>query len=228
MDEPWWYAAPSILRHLHLDANGRGFIFERMRMISVWLCILTLAAVAVPRARAQDAATQAQLDKISGEIQDVQDSLAQQDKRITALEQKISDLAEKTSQPTGNDYASSDDLKTLAEKVQEIDKKRQEDNQKILQALEKLGKGGGFHKPDISPTPTPTDNNNDTGTTPTANGPQQGYYYTIAPGNTLSAIAKAYHAQGIKVTVADILKANPGLNPNSLIVGKKIWIPAAQ
>lgn len=199
-----------------------------MRTISVWFCILTLAAIAVPRAHGQDAATQAQLDKITGDIQNVEDQLAQQDKRITALEQKINDLQDKLNQPGGNDYASAADLKNLAEQVQEIDKKRQEDNQKILSALEKLGGGGKFHKPDLTPTPTPIDNNNVAGPAPAATGPQQGYYYTIAPGNTLSAIAKAYRAQGVKVTVDDILKANPGLNPNALIVGKKIFIPAPQ
>jgi LysM repeat protein len=198
-----------------------------MKTISVWFCILTLATAAAPRVRAQDAATQAQLDKISGQIQDVQDALAQQDKRITTLEQKIGDLQEKTSQPTGNDYASTDDLKKLAEKVQEIDRKRQEDNQKILEVIAKLGHGGGSHKPDLAPTETPTDNGTP-GPAANSGGPQQGYYYTIAPGNTLSAIAKAYRAQGVKVSVEEILKANPGLSANSLIVGKKIFIPAPQ
>ena len=32
-------------------------------------------------------------------------------------------------------------------------------------------------------------------------------------------------AKGVKVTTTQILAANPGLNPNSLIVGKKIFIP---
>ena len=62
--------------------------------------------------------------------------------------------------------------------------------------------------------------------TPTATGPQKGYDYTIQRGDTLLAIAKAYREQGIKVTTDQILKANPGLDPKSLIVGKKIFIPA--
>jgi Tfp pilus assembly protein FimV len=57
--------------------------------------------------------------------------------------------------------------------------------------------------------------------------PQKGYDYTIAPGDTLSAIAKAYRAQGVKVTTAQIIAANPKLNPNALIAGKKIFIPDA-
>jgi TolA-binding protein len=200
-----------------------------MRTISVWICLLTLTIAFAPRAGAQDAATQAQLDKITGEIQDVQDSLNSQDKRISDLEKKISDMQEKLSTPAGNDFASADDLKKLAEQVQEIDGKRQKDNQKILDILEKLSKGGGFHRP--PPSDTPVSTSTDTGpSTQTSNtgGPQNGYEYTIAPGNTLAAIVKAYRAQGVKVTVDEILKANPGLNPNKLIVGKKIFIPAAQ
>lgn len=203
-----------------------------MRTISIWLCIFTLAAVAAHRAHAQDAATQAQLDKLSGEIQDVQDALAQQDKRISALEQKISDLQEKASQPSGNDYASADDLKKLAAQVQEIDKKREDDNQKILKAIEQLSRHGAIeplHKSqDGLQTLSTSTGNNSPGTTPAPTGPQQGYDYVIASGDTLSAIAKQCRAQGVKVTVNDILKANPGLNPNALIVGKKIFIPAPQ
>jgi LysM repeat protein len=191
-----------------------------MKTISLWFGIFALVALVAPRAPAQDSATQQQLDQLSGQIQSIQDSLTQQDKRITALESKISDLEEKANQPGGNNYASADDLKNLAQQVQDIDKKRQEDNQKILQAIKELSKGGGGHAeaPDISPTPT----------TPGAGGPQNGYNYTIQPGNTLSAIAKAYRAQGIKVTVSQILAANPGLNANNLIVGKTIFIPAPQ
>ena len=35
----------------------------------------------------------------------------------------------------------------------------------------------------------------------------------------------AYRANGVKVTVAEVLKANPGLNPNKLRVRQKIYIP---
>jgi LysM repeat protein len=197
-----------------------------MKTISLGLVTFALIAAFMPRVSAQDAATQAELDKLSGQIQDVQDSLAAQDKRIEAIEKKVGDMQDQVNKPAGNDFASTDDLKKLAEQVQEIDKKRQEDNQKILDAIGKLGKtgGGDYHKPDISPNPPPVNN------TPTANNgsPQQGYEYTIAPGNTLSAIAKAYRAQGVKVSVAQILAANPGLSANNLIVGKKIFIPAPQ
>jgi LysM repeat protein len=202
-----------------------------MKTISCWFLIFTLMAAVTPRARAQDSATQQQLDQLSSSIQDIQTSLTQQNNRITDLESKISAMQDKLNAPGGNDYASSDDLKKLSEQVQEIDKKREEDNEKILAALEKLGKGGGGgdlrHSPDVTPITAPTGN----GQTPNAGnagGPQNGYNYIIQDGNTLSAIAKAYQAKGIKVSVKQILAANPGLDPKNLIVGKTIFIPAPQ
>ena len=57
-------------------------------------------------------------------------------------------------------------------------------------------------------------------------GKESGYEYKVAAGDTLLIIAKAYRDQGIKVTSEQILKANPGLDPKSLKVGQKIFIPA--
>ena len=198
-----------------------------MKTISLWFGIFAIVALIAPRAPAQDSATQQQLDQLSGQIQSIQDSLTAQDKRITALESKISDMEDKVNQPGGNNYASADDLKNLAQQVQEIDKKRQEDNQKILKAIQELGKGGGGHAEPLNITPN-TSNTGNTATSGGAGGQQNGYNYTIQQGNTLSAIAKAYRAQGIKVTVSQIEAANPGLTPNNLIVGKTIFIPAPQ
>ena len=176
-------------------------------------------------ARGQDAATQEQMGKLSGQIQDLLESRDAQAKQISALEKEIGDLRDKLNQPAvANDSASAEDLKKLAAQVQEIDKKRQADNEQILKAIEKLGKAGagsGGHKSSPSASSaTPTDN-----PTSAAGGTEKGHPYTIAAGDTVAAIAKAYRAQGVKVTTAQILAANPGLNPNSLIVGKKIFIP---
>jgi LysM repeat protein len=185
--------------------------------------------VFTPRAPAQDAATQAQLDKITGDIQDIEDQLHSQGQQISDLQKKVSEMQDKLSTPAANNSASADDLKQLAEQVQEIDKKRQEDNQKILDALEKLSKGGGFHRPPPSESQSgTTSGTSDSAPTTNNGGPQNGYEYTIASGDTLTAIVKAYRAQGVKVTLDQVLKANPGLNPKNLIVGKKIFIPAPQ
>ena len=201
-----------------------------MRKISLWLFIFVFAVFTSSLARAQEDATQQQIDKLSGQIQDLLDAQAAQGKRMDALEKEIGDLRDKLSQPAASDGASADDLKKLAGQVQEIDKKRQSDNELILKEIEKLGKvSGGTASHKLSPaaaTPPPTapaDNS-----TAPASGPQKGYEYEVKAGDTLSAIAKACRAQGVKVTSDQIQAANPGLNPKNLIVGKKIFIPAPQ
>jgi nucleoid-associated protein YgaU len=189
-----------------------------MRKISLWLFVFVFTA---SLARAQDAATQQQIDQIVGKMQDLAEAQAAQGKRLDAVEKGISDLQDKLNQPAANNSASADDLKKLAEQVQEIDKKRQADNDQIMKTIEKLGKTGSVSPP--SHRMSPTVSTNDPGAT--ASGPQKGYDYTIAANDTVLGIAKAYRAQGVKVTSTQILAANPGLNPNSLIVGKKIFIP---
>jgi len=192
-----------------------------MKTIPFWLLIFAFVAFTAGSASGQADATQQQIDQINGKIQDLIDAQAAQGKRLAALEKSISDLQDKLNQPAANNSASADDLKKLTEKVQEIDRNRQEDNKKILDTLEKLGKGGTVsttsHKPPVVSTENPT---------PAASGPQKGYYYEVKNGDTLSAIAKAYSAElKIKLTAEQIQAANPGLNPKNLVVGKKVFIP---
>jgi LysM repeat protein len=178
-------------------------------------------------ASAQDTAAQQQIDKLSGQVQDLMDAQVAQGKRIEALEKEIGDLQGQANQPAAN-TANPDDLKKLAEQVQEIDKKRQEDNDRVLKELERLEKSLGAasssHRspPNTTPDITPISGHSTTSTS----GPQNGYDYTIQRGDTLLAIAKAYRAQGIKVTTDQILKANPGLDAKNMKVGQKIFIPA--
>ncbi|MEI6195220.1 MAG: LysM peptidoglycan-binding domain-containing protein [Verrucomicrobiota bacterium] len=178
-----------------------------------------IIAFTICTARGQDAATQEQIGKLSGQIQDMLEAQAAQSKHISVLEKEISDLRDKLNQPAAaNDSASSEDLKKLAEKVQEIDRKRQADNEQILKTIEKLAKAGSTsaRKSPVISNDTPT---------PAPGTKQKGYDYTIVANDTVSGIAKKYGAEGVKVTTSQILAANPGLNPNALIVGKKIFIP---
>jgi septation ring formation regulator EzrA len=194
-----------------------------MKKISLWLLMLVFA---VSLARAQNTATQQQLDELRGHYQDAQESLRSQEQRIATLEKEIAELREKANTPVVNDSASRGDLKKLAEQVQEIDRKRQDDRDLILKEIEKLGKAAA-----IPPTPTmhrtlstakTSKAPEDTGT---AAVPSKGYEYLIKQGDTLGQIIKAYRDQGVKVTKSQIVAANPKLNPEVLIPGKKIFIP---
>jgi LysM repeat protein len=190
-----------------------------MKKISLWVLIGTFA---VFTARAQDTATQQQLDKLSGQIQDLLDAQAQNGKRIDAVEHEISELRDKVNTPQVNDSASRDDLRALATQVQEIDRKRQDDRDLILKQLEKLGKVAAAPLPSHKPASIAKPPVDDTSTPAVA---QTGYDYVVKEGDTLSLIAKAYRDQGVKVTRAQIKAANPKVNFDVLIPGKKIFIP---
>jgi LysM repeat protein len=153
------------------------------------------------------------------------------DHRIQALAKDIADLRVEVSKPTGN-YASQDDLKKLADAIQEIDKKREADKELILSEMKKLGQvisavppeqsGGHRKKPTNSDTRGSNPTASNTSSTSNEGADQTGFYYKIKSGDSLSLIAQLYREQGIHVTTTQIQDANPNL----LLVGTKIFIPA--
>jgi N-acetylmuramoyl-L-alanine amidase len=167
---------------------------------------------------------------LSGTVDDLLKAQQDTEKQLNAINKQIADLRDQAGKPAGN-YASQDDLKRLADAIQEIDKKREADKELILHEIAKLGKtiSTGSSRPSSKPatidesqrTQTPTSAAG-TGTDPN----QSGYTYTIKGGDTYGQIAKAYREQGIKVTSMQIEKANPGVDPTKLVIGQKILIPA--
>jgi LysM repeat protein len=181
------------------------------------VCTLSLA-------RAQGTATQQQMDELRGQYQSAMETLHAQEQRIATLEKDINELREKVNAPAPvNESASSADLKKLAAQVQEIDRKRADDRELILAQLKKLGEVAA--QP-VTPLPTHRNSNPTRTTTETSETPpSKGYEYEVKPGDNLGLIIKAYRDQGIKVTKTQIIKANPKINPDVLIPGKKIFIP---
>lgn len=53
----------------------------------------------------------------------------------------------------------------------------------------------------------------------------RGLSYVIEPGDTLSAIVSALRKNGVLITVPDVLRANPGLEPTRMMVGSSLTIP---
>jgi septal ring factor EnvC (AmiA/AmiB activator) len=193
-----------------------------MKRISFLL--VTLALCGAPAVRAQDAATEERLNQLRGSIEDMRASDEALRSRLDAVTKEVASLREKVGQPTGN-YASAEDVKSLANAIKEIDRKRIEDNEKIKAELQKLAK--------LLSAPVPSSTKKGTSSTSTADPTSasdsnaKGYEYVIQEGDTLSKIAGEYKKKNIKiVSVSEIVKANPGLNPNNMVVGKKIFIPA--
>src|SRR5437773_7488203 len=101
--------------------------------------IVTLALCAVPAARAQDAATEERLNKLSGQIEDLIAGQKQMKERLASLAREMENLREQASKPTAS-YAAQEDLKRLADSVKEVDRKRLEDYDKAQAEIRKLGK----------------------------------------------------------------------------------------
>lgn len=191
-----------------------------MKKVLVWILISSFSVVV---ARAQESAVQQEIDQINGQLEALEAAQAMQEKHLEALEGQVNNLASQLSQGSAQQLADQQALQQLAAQVQEIDRKRQEDNQRVLQELTQLEQALSAANSNSRPqAPMPP-------VTASANppGPQTGYDYTIQNGDTIFAIVQAYRQQGVKISVKQILGANPGLNPNDLQVGRKIFIPAS-
>lgn len=181
--------------------------------------LLLAALLLAPKAPAQDPATQEQLDRLSAQIQDLIEGQAAQNRRLNQLTAELQRLTERVnSANTG--AASADDLRRLADRVQEIDRKRESDRETILkqiEALAKIERASPSRAPSRSATAEPP---------PSRPADEKGYEYVVQSGDSLSAIIEAYRQQGVRTSVSEIQRANPGLNPNRIVPGQKIFIPA--
>jgi LysM repeat protein len=208
---------------LSLELGGGASYCRRMKRISFLL--VTLALCSPPAVRAQDAATEERLNKLSGRIEDLTAAQEALRKQISELTRELEGVREQSGKPNAS-YASREDLNRLAEKVQEVDRKRMDDAEKIRTELLKLRKV--LEAPLSQPKKTTVTAPKDTAVTTSPTTPEKGFEYVIKSGDTLEAVAQAYKEKNIKVTVAQIQKANPGLKAERLRVGQKIFIPAPQ
>ena len=158
-----------------------------------------------------------------------------------AMQKKISELSDALrharDEAKGLDKSSSiasinDDLKRLADKIQEVDKKRQADKELILEQLDKIEKflknsgGPGRAGKNISVQ----ESTNSSSAKEAGKVPEKGFEYVVQKNDMLSAIVKEYNAEfkkkGMKtITTQQVVDANPGLNPSKLRYGQKIFIP---
>ncbi len=202
-----------------------------MRLAAALWFVLVLAVICPPL-QAQDAAATAaaaqereeRYQKLRANIEDLLNAQAMLEKRISALSDELQSLRQNTDRASGN-YATRDDLRKLADDVHEIDRKREEDKKLILEELRKLA---ATPLPAMAPEPPkrvakPEPAPDTNAEAPAV--PRNGYTYTVKDGDTLAAIVNAYRQNGVKVTVDQVLKANPNLKPRSMRVNRKIFIP---
>lgn len=174
-------------------------------MNRILACFVGLAALCGPL-QGQDAALVERVNRLSAYVDELLADKARQQKQITDLTREVESLREQLQRTAG--AATPEQVAAVAEAVKQLDQKHRADMELVAKQIEKLGKTPVPVRP-ANPTP----------------GSVGGYEYTIQSGDTLSAIAQAYRDRGVKVTVEDILKANPGLDPRKLQPGQVIIVP---
>src|ERR1700677_100426 len=131
-----------------------------------YFSLLSLLCAALP-VRAEDAAAVAARQEadenykmMKAKMDDLSESRTVLQNRIQCLEKQVTELRAQVAKPPGN-FATTEDLKRLADAIQEVDKKRIEDNKKVIKELGDLGnsltKTSSHHKetPHVDdPTPT--------------------------------------------------------------------------
>src|SRR5580765_633337 len=120
---------------LVLEVTQSGSYFRQMKRISFLIMLLALGTS--PAVRGQDPATEERLNKLSGAIADLRESQEALKKHIERLAKEIESVRESSAKPTGN-YASVEDLKALAKSVEEVDRKRIKDFEKVEVTLQKI------------------------------------------------------------------------------------------
>ena len=164
-----------------------------------------------------------EMRRLAGQVEDLRAALEAQQRKIANLERQVDTLRTALRQSTDStstklsDVATRDDLKKLANVIEEVDKKRIADRNLIIEEVKKqlADLATGLSKP-REPVVEKT----------------EGVFYphTVEAGQYLSAILDAYNAnfkakgKG-QITLDDIRKANPNININRIYVGQKILIP---
>lgn len=183
---------------------------KRIAILTLFLFCATLTALA------QDRALEQRLNELSGRIEILLEGQENLRKQMAELQREIDTLREHQNKPV-TPSATQADLNRLADSVREIDRKRLDDYEKIRSELMKLGKTLASSAP-VRATPPAREPAKEAA-------PEKGFNYTVQPGDTISSIVDAYRENKIKVTVDQVLKANPGLKPERLRAGQTLFIP---
>lgn len=186
----------------------------------------------VDRISAQDEA----LEAFRGSVQELRSEMS----RLRSENDRL-----KTQINAPRNFATQEQITKLGEQLREVEKNRTADKQQILDALEKLKAAPPIVIPPSTPPANasrPADKHSEKNpekpsasdkAIPADTGPDlptEFYEHTLAEGETLGAVIDAYNRQnGLKVRLAHVLKANPGIkDPKRLRTGQKIRIPAVK
>jgi prophage DNA circulation protein len=159
--------------------------------------------------------------KLRAELEDAQAANISLMQRMEALEKENRSLRRDVAKiPTSP--VSEDDLKKLSseliDRIKTVDKRRADDNKALVDQIKELV--SAVNKLNTKPVITTVKNDKPRRV------PKKIAEVTVEPNYTISAIAEAYRLEGIDVTVAEILEANPQISdPRKIKIGDVIIIP---
>lgn len=181
-----------------------------------------LRAEESPAAIAERQEAEERHKRLNARVEDIEQAQQSIRDSLTRLNEELGKLREEIARANNSskDAATQESIKRLADAIQEVDKKRMADNERVLATLSDL-KRGFSERPTTSVKPIIAAN-----PPPPRTGTEKGYDYAIRQGDTLSGIVTALVKQGIKVSQKQVSEANPSVNWNKLKVGQKIFIPA--
>lgn len=194
----------------------------------LWSPALMLAQDTPAAAAAERENTEANFKQVNTKMELLEEALRSQQTRIGLLVKEIHGLREEVDRlkSRNESAATQESIKRLADKIEEVDKKRRDDNELVLAQLKQIGKGLTKPAPQKEPTPPPANPKPDDATPPQGDKPpENGYVYHIKDKDTLVRIVTDLRAQGFKVTQKQIMDANPKVNWTKLRIGQPIFIP---
>lgn len=185
-------------------------------------------AKVTPRNTVQSRYFEEQFRQLRGEIEGIKEAYDLQLRKAVTLEAELNQLRtanETFKRELALKFASNKDIDELAKKLTELDENRRNDldvtNKQIDKILEIVKK--------LAVTPVQPRNAPEENDPPPANFKFR--QHVVQAGEFLSTILEAYNKafkdEGLKgrVTQSQILKANPGLKANRLLIDQKLRIP---
>jgi regulator of replication initiation timing len=197
------------------------------------------AADQLDNIQANSEATKLSVDGMKGDITSLQQSVAKLQAENTALKQEIADLQ------TALDNYKDQQLKSRQKLIDDVagliaadkagsGKPKKKTTSDSEDAPPKKSDTASNLTPPPDKAPTASANSSTAGATATtpstdesgpAAKPQKGYWHEVAFGETLTMICSAYRDNGVKVTVAEVRKANGLTEKSQLKAGQKLFIP---
>jgi TolA-binding protein len=166
-----------------------------------------------------------QFRRLRGEIDELKGAHALQQQQTDKLKTQVKTLTDenqKLNRRLAGKFATAEEMEAMRAALKELDANRLQDRAIVQKALADLGKliqkVAQQKAVTVEPAPRVVARDFKFNT------------HKVEPGEFLSNIIvaynRAYKEEGLgTVTQSQVLKANPGLNPNRLLVGQKIKIP---